>query len=119
RGQRRGEVAGISARARHRNPSGSKSLGARRRIAAAHQRNDPPPSARRDRRRLHRRAPRVFLKKGLRKPQDPIRHFGVLIPSTNTTGEIEYSRLLPPQWQARLAPMATSSRQQTPVSPRG
>ena len=27
-------------------------------------------------------------------------HFGVLIPSTNTTAELEYSRLLPPQWQA-------------------
>ena len=46
-------------------------------------------------------------------PQDPIRHFGVLIPSTNTTGEIEYSRLLPPQWQAHYARMATSSVNKT------
>jgi len=50
-------------------------------------------------------------------PQDPIRHFGVLIPSTNTTGEIEYSRLLPPQWQAHYARMATSSVNRTPFSP--
>jgi maleate cis-trans isomerase len=46
-----------------------------------------------------------------------IRHFGVLIPSTNTTGEIEYSRLLPPQWQAHYARLATSSINKTPFSP--
>ena len=28
------------------------------------------------------------------------RHFGVLIPATNTTAEIEYTRHLPPDWQA-------------------
>src|SRR5204863_2044874 len=45
------------------------------------------------------------------------RHFGVLIPSTNTTAEIEYSRLLPPEWQAHYARMATSSVNRTPFSP--
>ena len=50
-------------------------------------------------------------------PQNTIRHFGVLIPSTNTTGEFEYSRLLPPQWQAHYARLATSSENKTPFSP--
>src|ERR1700731_2152434 len=45
-----------------------------------------------------------------------MRHFGVLIPSTNTTGEIEYSRLLPESWQAHYARMATSSVNKTPLS---
>src|SRR2546421_8260553 len=45
------------------------------------------------------------------------RHFGVLIPSTNTTAEIEYSRLLPEGWQAHYARMATSSVNKTPFSP--
>ncbi len=45
------------------------------------------------------------------------RHFGVLIPSTNTTAEIEYSRLLPPQWQAHYARMQTSSATKTPFAP--
>src|SRR3989440_10200814 len=45
------------------------------------------------------------------------RHFGVLIPSTNTTGELEYSRLLPEGWQAHYARMATSSVNKTPFSP--
>jgi maleate cis-trans isomerase len=45
------------------------------------------------------------------------RHFGVLIPSTNTTAEIEYSRLLPPDWQAHYARVATSSVNKTPFSP--
>jgi maleate cis-trans isomerase len=31
-----------------------------------------------------------------------IRHFGVLIPSTNTTVEIEYNRLLPPTLQVHV-----------------
>src|ERR1700675_1608210 len=46
-----------------------------------------------------------------------MRHFGVLIPSTNTTAESEYSRLLPPEWQAHYARMATSSVNKTPFSP--
>jgi maleate cis-trans isomerase len=45
------------------------------------------------------------------------RHFGVLIPSTNTTGEIEYSRLLPESWQPHYARVATSSVNKTPFSP--
>jgi maleate isomerase len=45
------------------------------------------------------------------------RHFGVLIPSTNTTAETEYSRLLPPDWQAHYARVATSSVNKTPFSP--
>ena len=45
------------------------------------------------------------------------RHFGVLIPSTNTTAELEYSRLLPESWQAHYARMATSSVNKTPFSP--
>ena len=44
-------------------------------------------------------------------------HFGVLIPSTNTTAEIEYSHLLPPEWQAHYARMLTSSADKTPFSP--
>lgn len=44
------------------------------------------------------------------------RHFGVLIPSTNTTAEIEYSRL-PPEWQAHYARMLTSSTSKTPFAP--
>ena len=35
-------------------------------------------------------------------------HFGVLIPSTNTTVEIEYSRLLPPSLQAHIGRVLTS-----------
>jgi maleate cis-trans isomerase len=45
------------------------------------------------------------------------RHFGVLIPSTNTTAEIEYTRLLPAEWQPHYARMATSSVNHTPFSP--
>ena len=45
------------------------------------------------------------------------RHFGVLLPSTNTTAESEYSRLLPPEWQAHYARMMTSSANKTPFSP--
>ncbi len=37
-----------------------------------------------------------------------MRHFGVLIPSTNTTVEIEYSRLLPPTLQAHVGRLLTS-----------
>ena len=46
-----------------------------------------------------------------------IHHFGVLIPSTNTTGEMEYSRLLPVEWQAHYGRMMTSSVEKTPFSP--
>jgi maleate cis-trans isomerase len=35
-------------------------------------------------------------------------HFGVLIPSTNTTVEIEYSRLLPPTLQAHVGRLKSS-----------
>jgi maleate cis-trans isomerase len=35
-------------------------------------------------------------------------HFGVLIPSTNTTVEIEYSRLLPPTLQAHVGRLQSS-----------
>ncbi len=35
-------------------------------------------------------------------------HFGVLIPSTNTTVEIEYNRLLPPTLQAHVCRLLTS-----------
>jgi maleate isomerase len=35
-------------------------------------------------------------------------HFGVLIPSTNTTVEIEYNRLLPPTLQAHVGRLLTS-----------
>ena len=44
-------------------------------------------------------------------------HFGVLIPSTNTTAELEYSRLLPAEWQAHYARTLTSSAGKTPFSP--
>ncbi len=37
-----------------------------------------------------------------------IRHFGVLIPSTNTTVEIEYNRLLPPTLQAHVGRLLTA-----------
>ena len=45
------------------------------------------------------------------------RHFGVLIPSTNTTTETEYSRLLPPECQAHFARMLTGSSDKTPFGP--
>ena len=37
-----------------------------------------------------------------------IRHFGVLIPSTNTTVEIEYNRLLPPTLQVHVGRLGKS-----------
>ncbi len=43
------------------------------------------------------------------------RHFGVLIPATNTTTEIEYTRLLPPTLQAHFARMGKGG--DTPFSP--
>src|SRR5437763_11662446 len=45
------------------------------------------------------------------------RHFGVLIPSTNTTAEFEYTKHLPADWQAHYARVATSSVNRTPFSP--
>ncbi len=50
-------------------------------------------------------------------PQGTIRHFGVLIPSTNTTVETEYSRLLPPEWQAHYARVKSASIDGSPFSP--
>ena len=46
-----------------------------------------------------------------------IHHFGVLIPSTNTTVEIEYTRHLPPDWQAHYARLLTSGVDRSPFSP--
>jgi maleate isomerase len=40
------------------------------------------------------------------------RHFGVLIPSTNTTVEIEYTRLLPPSLQAHYARLGKAGNTQ-------
>lgn len=44
-------------------------------------------------------------------------HFGVLIPSTNTTVEIEYTRLLPAEWQAHYARVKSASVDGSPFSP--
>lgn len=44
-----------------------------------------------------------------------IRHFGVLIPSTNTTVEIEYNRLLPPTLQVHVGRLGKGAN--TPFSP--
>jgi maleate cis-trans isomerase len=43
-------------------------------------------------------------------------HFGVLVPSTNTTVEIEYGRLLPPKLQVHVAriPLLSSGAETTP-----
>ena len=43
-----------------------------------------------------------------------MRHFGILIPSTNTTVEIEYSRLLPPSLQAHYGRLGKGGK--TPFS---
>jgi maleate isomerase len=44
-----------------------------------------------------------------------MRHFGVLIPSTNTTVEIEYTRLLPPDLQVHIGRLGKGG--DTPFSP--
>ena len=44
-----------------------------------------------------------------------MRHFGVLIPSTNTTVEIEYNRLLPPTLQVHVGRLGKGV--DTPFSP--
>lgn len=46
---------------------------------------------------------------------ETIRHFGVLIPSTNTTVEIEYTRLLPPHLQCHVGRLGKGG--DTPFSP--
>jgi maleate isomerase len=43
------------------------------------------------------------------------RHYGVLIPSTNTTVEIEYNRLLPAEYQAHVGRLKSSGT--TPFAP--
>jgi maleate isomerase len=43
-------------------------------------------------------------------------HFGALIPSTNTTCEIEYSHLLPPEYQAHYGRMMSGSPTKSPFS---
>lgn len=50
-------------------------------------------------------------------PQGTTRHFGVLIPSTNTTVETEYTRMLPAQWQAHYARVKSASIDGSPFSP--
>src|SRR5882757_7583859 len=45
------------------------------------------------------------------------RHFGVLIPSTNTTGETEYTRLLPAEYQPHYARVKSASIDGSPFSP--
>jgi len=44
-------------------------------------------------------------------------HFGVLIPSTNTTVEIEYTRLLPEAYQPHYARVKSASVDGSPFSP--
>ena len=50
-------------------------------------------------------------------PAQTIRHFGVLIPSTNTTVESEFTRLLPEAWQAHYARVKSASIDGSPFSP--
>ena len=44
-------------------------------------------------------------------------HFGVLIPSTNTTVESEFTRRLPREWQAHYARVKSASIDGSPFSP--
>jgi maleate cis-trans isomerase len=44
-----------------------------------------------------------------------MRHFGVLIPSTNTTVEMEYTRLLPPRLQVHVGRLGKGDH--TPCAP--
>src|SRR3954449_1221866 len=50
-------------------------------------------------------------------PAQTIHHFGVLIPSTNTTVETEFTRLLPPEWQPHYARVKSASIDGSPFSP--
>ena len=50
-------------------------------------------------------------------PQQTIHHFGVLIPSTNTTVETEFTRLLPAAWQPHYARVKSASIDGSPFSP--
>jgi len=50
-------------------------------------------------------------------PPATIHHFGVLIPSTNTTVETEFTRLLPAEWQAHYARVKSASIDGSPFSP--
>src|SRR3954464_15428847 len=50
-------------------------------------------------------------------PQGKTRHFGVLIPSTNTTVETEFTQLLPPEWQPHYARVKSASIDGSPFSP--
>jgi maleate isomerase len=50
-------------------------------------------------------------------PQGKMHHFGVLIPSTNTTVETEFTRLLPAEWQPHYARVKSASIDGSPFSP--
>ena len=50
-------------------------------------------------------------------PSETLHHFGVLIPSTNTTVETEFTRLLPEAWQAHYARVKSASIDGSPFSP--
>src|SRR5215471_6505039 len=51
---------------------------------------------------------RPFITQSMHRSHSMTRHFGVLIPSTNTTGEIE-CRLLPAAYQAHVGRLMTST----------
>ena len=50
-------------------------------------------------------------------PSEKLHHFGVLIPSTNTTVETEFTRLLPAEWQPHYARVKSASIDGSPFSP--